>query len=99
VTKGAEKYVAVVPQIFDLWQDPQERYDIFMNNWTEHTWIAPVMQGELKRVMKTFVDYPPRKPQSEGYNGPITISAYEKFGWLREQLKKDGVNLTLPTGN
>jgi hypothetical protein len=26
--KGAEKYVATVPQVFDLWQDPQERYDI-----------------------------------------------------------------------
>jgi hypothetical protein len=27
-----------VPQVFDLWQDPQERYDIFMNNYTERTW-------------------------------------------------------------
>lgn len=36
--KGPEKYVATVPQIFDLWQDPQERYDIFMNNYAEHTW-------------------------------------------------------------
>ncbi len=31
--KGAEKYVATVPQVFDLWQDPQERYDIFMSNY------------------------------------------------------------------
>jgi arylsulfatase len=30
--KGPDKYVATVPQVFDLWQDPQERYDIFMNN-------------------------------------------------------------------
>jgi hypothetical protein len=29
--KGAEMYVATVPQVFDLWQDPQERYYIFMN--------------------------------------------------------------------
>jgi arylsulfatase A-like enzyme len=36
--KGAESYVATVPQVFDLWQDPQERYDIFMNNYTERTW-------------------------------------------------------------
>jgi arylsulfatase len=36
----AEKYVATVPQIFDLWQDPQERYDLFMNNFTERTWMA-----------------------------------------------------------
>ena len=37
--KGPEQYVATVPQVFDLWQDPQERYDMFMNNYTEHTWI------------------------------------------------------------
>jgi hypothetical protein len=30
--KGPEKYMASVPQVFDLWQDPQERYDLFMNN-------------------------------------------------------------------
>jgi arylsulfatase len=97
--KGAEKYVATVPQIFDLWQDPQERYDLFMTNWTEHTWLAPVMGEELNRVMKTFVDYPPRKLQSMGYDGPITISNYQKFQWLRDQLKKEGVQITMPTGN
>ena len=31
--KGGEKYIATVPQIFDLWQDPQERYDIFMTKF------------------------------------------------------------------
>jgi len=97
--KGPEKYTAIVPQIFNLWDDPQERYDIFMNNFTEHTWIAPVMSQEMNRVMKTFVQYPPRKLQSEGYTGPITISAYEKFEWLRTQLAKEGVHLTMPTGN
>ena len=51
--KGAEKYVATVPQVFDLWQDPQERYDIFMNNFTERTWMGPVMEQELKKIMKT----------------------------------------------
>jgi hypothetical protein len=63
--KGASEYVAIVPQIFDLWADPQERHDVFMN--TEHAWIAPVMQKELQRVMQTFIQYPPRKLQSEGY--------------------------------
>jgi arylsulfatase len=97
--KGPEKYVAIVPQIFDLWADPQERYDIFMNNFTEHTWAAPIMSEELNRVMKTFIQYPPRKLQSEGYTGPITISAYQKFEWLRNELKKEGVKITMPTGN
>ena len=88
--KGAEKYVATVPQIFDLWADPQERYDIFMNNFTERTWLAPVMGEELKKVVESFIKYPPRKLQSEGYTGPITISNYQKFQWVREQLAKDG---------
>jgi hypothetical protein len=47
--KGAEKYVATAPQIFDLWADPQERYDILMNSFTESTWIAPVMEAEIKK--------------------------------------------------
>ncbi|MCY2993811.1 MAG: arylsulfatase [Planctomycetota bacterium] len=97
--KGAEKYVATVPQIFDLWADPQERYDILMNSFTERTWIAPIMGQHIKELMLTYVKYPPRKMQSDGYTGPITISNYQRFEWLREQLKKDGVNIQMPTGN
>jgi arylsulfatase len=97
--KGAEKYVATVPQIFDLWADPQERYDILMNNFTESTWVAPLMGAEVQRVVKSFLQYPPRKLQSESYSGPITISAFQKFEWIREQLKKEGINIPMPTGN
>jgi len=97
--KGPEKYIATVPQVFDLWADPQERYDLFMNNFTERTWLAPVFGEEMNRVMKSFVQYPPRKLQSEGYTGPVTISAYQKFEWLRDELKKEGVKISMPTGN
>jgi arylsulfatase A-like enzyme len=97
--KGAEKYVAIVPQIFDLWQDPQERYDIFMNNYTEHTWTLVTMQGAITDLMKTYIQYPPRKLQSEGYTGPITISNYERFQSLRDQLAKEGFHIQMPTGN
>jgi arylsulfatase A-like enzyme len=97
--KGAEKYVAVVPQIFDLWQDPQERYDIFMNNYTERSWTLVTFGEEITKLMKTYVQYPPRKVQSEAYTGPITLPAYEKFQWLREHLEKEGIKLPLPTGN
>jgi arylsulfatase len=96
--KGAEKYVAIVPQVFDLWADPQERYDIFMNNFTERTWTMVSISEAIEKLMKTYVQYPPRKLQSMGYTGPITISNYEKFQWLRDQLKNDGFNLPLPTG-
>jgi arylsulfatase A-like enzyme len=97
--KGPEKYVAGAPQIFDLWQDPQERYDILMNSFTEHTWVAVIMNTEVQKLMATYVTYPPRKLQSFGYTGPITISAYQRFQWVRDMLKKEGVNLPLPTGN
>mgnify|MGYP005810124077 CR=1 FL=1 len=97
--KGPDKYVATVPQVFDLWQDPQERYDIFMNNFTERTWVSVLVNEATNRLMKTYVAYPPRKPQSLSYTGPITLSNYQRFEWIREQLKKEGVNIPLPTGN
>jgi arylsulfatase len=97
--KGAEKYVATVPQVFDLWQDPQERYDIFMNNYTERTWTLVTINGAIGELMQTYIKYPPRKIQSETYTGPITIQAYERFAHVREALGKSGISLPLPTGN
>jgi arylsulfatase A-like enzyme len=97
--KGAEKYVATVPQVFDLWQDPQERYDIFMNNYTERTWVLVTISAAIKDLMKTYVQYPPRKLQSESYSGPITISQYERFQYIRDALAKEGFNIPMPTGN
>ncbi len=97
--KGAQKYVATVPQVFDLWQDPQERYDIFMNNYTERTWTLVTISKAIEDLMKTYVKYPPRKLQSEGYDGPVELSKYEKFKYIREQLMKDGVHIGLPNGN
>jgi len=97
--KGAEKYVATVPQIFDLWQDPQERYDLFMNNFTERTWTMVPISDAIKNLMMTYIKYPPRKLQSMTYTGPITLSNYQKFQWVREALEKEGVNIPLPTGN
>ena len=97
--KGAESYVATVPQLFDLWADPQERYDIFMNNFSEHTWAMVTISASIEDLMKTYVKYPPRKVQSGVYSGPITLTDYQRFGYLRDQLAKDGFQLTLPTGN
>ncbi|WP_417748505.1 arylsulfatase [Rosistilla oblonga] len=97
--KGPEKYVAVVPQVFDLWADPQERYDIFMNNFTERTWTLVTINESIKELMKTYVKYPPRKLQSEVYTGPITLPQYQRFQHVRESLEKEGFSLPLPTGN
>ena len=97
--KGASKYVATVPQVFDLWQDPQERYDIFMNNYTERTWTMVTISEAIKDLMKTYVEYPPRKLQSEGYTGPITLTQYQRFQAVRERLANEGIELPMPTGN
>jgi arylsulfatase len=97
--KGASQYVATVPQVFDLWQDPQERYDIFMNNFTERTWTMVSISEAIKDLMKTYVKYPPRKLQSMTYTGPITLSDYERFQHVRELLSKEGITLPMPSGN
>jgi len=97
--KGAEKYVATVPQVFDLWADPQERYDIFMNNYTERTWTLVTISAAIKDLMKTYVQYPPRKLQSESYSGPVTLSQYQRFQYVRDMLKNEGISIPLPTGN
>ena len=97
--KGAAKYVATVPQVFDLWQDPQERYDIFMNNYTERTWTMVTISEAIKGLMKTYVQYPPRKLQSESYTGPITLTEYERLQYVREMLDKEGISIPMPTGN
>jgi arylsulfatase A-like enzyme len=97
--KGPDKYVATVPQVFDLWQDPQERYDIFMNNYTERTWTLVSISAAIKELMETYVKYPPRKLQSESYSGPITLTEYQRFQWIREELAKEGFHIPMPTGN
>ncbi|WP_374989988.1 arylsulfatase [Rhizobium sp. TH2] len=97
--KGPSSYVATVPQVFDLWQDPQERYDLFMNNYTERTWTMVTISAAIKDLMKTYVQYPPRKLQSEVYTGPIEITKYQQFQWMREQLEKGGFSMPMPTGN
>jgi len=97
--KGASKYAATVPQVFDLLADPQERYDIFMTTFTESTWAVVPANESVSKLMKTYVEYPPRKLQSETYTGPITISKYQLFKSVQEQLAKEGFHLGLPTGN
>jgi hypothetical protein len=57
-------------------------------------------EAQLRReLMKTYVQYPPRKLQSMTYTRPITLSNYQRFQWIREQLEKEGVDIPLPGGN
>jgi hypothetical protein len=59
---------------------------------------ATVRCGGLKTKV-TYGIRPPRKMQSVGYTGPITLSAYQRFSWIREQLEKEGFNIPMPSGN
>ena len=88
----------MVPQVFDLLQDPQERYDVFMNSYTEHTWTL-ITFNTIAELMRTYVENPPRPMQGEGYNGPITLSGYERFQYLRDTLAQEGFSIGLPSGN
>jgi arylsulfatase A-like enzyme len=97
--KGAKKYAAVAPQIFDLLADPQERYDIFMTTYTESTWTLAIANELVKKKMESYVKYPPRKLQSKVYTGPITLTQYQRFKYIRDSLEKDGFDIGLPSGN
>jgi arylsulfatase A-like enzyme len=93
--KGPGKMIAFTPQIFDLWQDPQERYDVFMNNYTETTWTGVTITDAFKKVMATYLKYPPRKPQ--GLSIPyISLSQYEMVKSFQEQLENQGFRFTIP---
>ena len=78
-----------------------------LGEWAEqgHRQVGAYASGKVDGLyavgplMKTYIDYPPRKLQSEGYDGPLTLSAYEKFQSIRESLAKDGFKLSLPSGN
>lgn len=97
--KGPDKYVATVPQVFDLWQDPQERYDLLMNNFTERTWMLVAINGSLKELMDTYVKCPPRKMQTVVSWNLITLQQYERLQQVREMLQKEGFSIPLPAGN
>jgi len=90
--KGATKYVAAVPQVFDRWSDPQERYDIFMTTFTLKTWAVPSFVIEIKNLMKTYVDFSPRIKQGQSYAGPISLSKYERYTNIKEQPEHEEFN-------
>jgi len=74
--KGPAKYVATAPQVFDLWQDAQERYDLLMTNWTEKTWVVFAVEGEVKKLLANYKKYPPRPMQSFVQALPYTIDQF-----------------------
>lgn len=94
--RGDETYVATVPAIYDLWQDPQERYDLFMNSFTEKTWTLPIFNQATTELMKTYIKYPPRPLQSEVFTGPEEITRFRNIQEAKKLLEKKGI--TMPDG-
>src|SRR3546814_14859106 len=68
--KGPEKYVDKVPQVFELWAEPQERYDIFMNNYTERHWPLVSIKQAIHNHMKPLTEYPHTQLTSHNHRGP-----------------------------
>lgn len=91
--RGDETYVATVPAIYDLWQDPQEKYDVFMNSYTEKTWTLPIFNKATQDLMKTYNEYPPRPLQSEVFAGPMEITRYRTIQEIKMLMEEKGLSL------
>lgn len=91
--RGPEMYAATVPALYDLWQDPQERYDLFMNSFTEKTWTMPIFSDAMQKLMLTYQDYPPRKLQSESYSGVMTINRYRTIQEIKKYMEQKQIKL------
>ncbi|WP_082935998.1 arylsulfatase [Tamlana sp. s12] len=89
--RGDQTYVATVPAIYDLWADPQERYDLFMNSFTEKTWTLPIFNKATQDLMKSYVEYPPRPLQSEVFTGPLEIKQFRNIEKAKLLLKEKGI--------
>ena len=91
--RGNEAYIATVPAIYDLWADPQERYDLFMNSFTEKTWTLPIFNKATQDLMDSYVKYPPRPSQSDAYTGPLSINKFRTMEEVKKLMKEKGIKL------
>ncbi|TDO97100.1 arylsulfatase [Flavobacterium sp. 245] len=91
--RGDETYVATVPAIYDLWQDPQERYDLFMNSFTEKTWTLPIFNKATQELIQSYVQYPPRPLQGETYTGEMGITRFRNIQEAKKLLDQKGIKL------
>ena len=92
---GDAQYAAVAPQFYNLYEDPQERYNIFMTTGRENTWLVPIFGPKLKEIVGTFVKYPPRPMQSEASDGEMTIDRFRILQQLIPQLKAKGIEINI----
>jgi len=90
--------LASVPQVFDLWQDPQERYDLFMNNFTERTWtlVMPLTEPSMSNVETRIIpDFRQNTVDSSCRVGATVIP--EGWSLSRRPGKRRGISVRSPT--
>lgn len=61
---GPAVYTAEGPRLYDLWQDPQERYDILMTHWTEKTWMMGPIGQMAQELLASYQEHPNRPIQT-----------------------------------
>ncbi|MGZ4694120.1 MAG: hypothetical protein ACXWA3_10885, partial [Acidimicrobiales bacterium] len=61
---GPAVYTAEGPRLYDLWQDPQERYDILMTHWTEKTWMMGPIGQMAMELLASYKEHPNRPIQT-----------------------------------
>lgn len=91
--RGDQTYIATVPAIYDLWADPQERYDLFMNSFTEKTWTLPIFNKATEELMESYEKYPPRPLQSEVFTGPMEITRFRNIEKAKKLIKDKGIEI------
>jgi arylsulfatase A-like enzyme len=82
---GEARYAAEAPELFDLWQDPQERYDIFMAKWTEKTWMIGPIGQKAMALLASYKQFPNRPLQSLTLGAP---EFYADDAAVQAQLQK-----------
>ena len=97
--RGDETYVATVPAVYDLWQDPQERYDLFMNSWTEKTWTLVIFNQQIEQLIQSYIKYPPRPMQSEVFTGEMQIERFRTIEQAKKLLNEKKVTLPPLSGD
>ena len=46
-----------------------------------------------QKLMKSYVEYPPRPLQSESYTGPLSIGKFRTMEQVKMYMKKNGIVL------
>lgn len=61
------------PGLYDLWQDPQERSDLFVRHWTEKTCMSGPIGQKAIGLLATTEEHPNRPIR------PLSVSAAGSF--------------------